>query len=473
MSAEKVKYKPLYVQVKDVILARIEDELYKDGESIPTETQLAEEFGTSISTIRQALTLLVNDGFLVKKQGKGTFVSRQTTKLRFFTWLPETTRGEKILQDVISRFEAQHPSIGVECIPTPYNQARKNLIKLISSGNAPDVVHIQSHWTSYFASKSAFENLETLLDKGNLDSRFYEKDLFGGMYGDALYSIAWGLCPVAMLANRRALQDAGISLSSSPMSLDEFGEVCRRFDRFYEGDDKYAYALNASLDQESDFLTLYIFLLAFDGGFVNEQGEVVFNSPGNVKAFSWLRDFVNSVRIYSSSIHDLRKRFARGDIAFMADGPWIKYQLEEYSGEPFEKNFEVLLIPVRDVDEKPRSWTYNHALSICAQSQYKVQAAKFIDAISNDPDISNRYYSQVGHLPTNREYLNDPRYDSAFFNVYKQQLTYSSCMDAKNTSFSKAMIFCIDAVKKILYEGADVEQELNEKEYYLNMLYSD
>ena len=473
MSAEKVKYKPLYVQVKDVILKRIEDELYKDGDNIPTETQLAEEFGTSISTIRQALTLLVNDGFLIKRQGKGTFVSRQTTKLRFFTWLPETTRGEKILQDVIARFEAKHPSIGIEYIPTPYNQARKNLIKLISSGNAPDVAHIQSHWTSYFASKSAFENLEPLLDKGNLGSRFYEKDLYGGMYRETLYSIAWGLCPVAMLANRRTLQEAGITISSAPLSFEEFGEVCRRFDRFYEGGDKYAYALNASLDQESDFLTLYIFLLAFGGGFVNEQGEVVFNSPGNIEAFHWLRDFVGSVRICTSTIHDLRKRFARGDIAFMADGPWIKYQLEEYSGEPFEENFEVLQIPVRSRDEKSRSWTYNHALSICAQSQYKSQAAKFIDAISNDPDISNFYYSQVGHLPTNRDYLENQCYDSDFFKVYKQQLSYSSCMDAKNTSFSKAMVFCSDAVRKILYEGVDVERELNEKEYYLNMLYSE
>ena len=35
------------------------------------------------------------------------------------------------------------------------------------------------------------------------------------------------------------------------------------------------------------------------------------------------------------------------------------------------------------------------------------------------------------------------------------------------------MVFCSDAVKKILYEGVDIKQELDEKEYYLKMLYAE
>ena len=117
MEAGKVHYKPLYLQVKDVIVKRIENEAYKNGETIPPESSLAEEFGTSITTIRQALTLLVDDGILVKKQGRGTIVSKQNTKLTFFSWLPETPQGAKILQDALALFHDKHPSITVECIP--------------------------------------------------------------------------------------------------------------------------------------------------------------------------------------------------------------------------------------------------------------------------------------------------------------------------------------------------------------------
>ena len=37
-------------------------------------------------------------------------------------------------------------------------------------------------------------------------------------------------------------------------------------------------------------------------------------------------------------------------------------------------------------------------------------------------------------------------------------------------SFVKAVVLCIDAVKMILFEGADIESELSEKLYYLKML---
>jgi hypothetical protein len=37
--------------------------------------------------------------------------------------------------------------------------------------------------------------------------------------------------------------------------------------------------------------------------------------------------------------------------------------------------------------------------------------------------------------------------------------------------FEKALEFCIDAVHKIVFDGADIRRELMEKEYYLNILY--
>jgi len=39
--------------------------------------------------------------------------------------------------------------------------------------------------------------------------------------------------------------------------------------------------------------------------------------------------------------------------------------------------------------------------------------------------------------------------------------------------FEKAMVLCQDAVQKILFEDADIERELDEKQYYLKMLYYD
>ncbi|MBF4695174.1 GntR family transcriptional regulator [Fusibacter ferrireducens] len=65
---------PLYQQLKDVIKNAIIEQSYKQGEKIPTEIELSERYGVSRITVRKAINELSEEGFLVKKQGKGTFV---------------------------------------------------------------------------------------------------------------------------------------------------------------------------------------------------------------------------------------------------------------------------------------------------------------------------------------------------------------------------------------------------------------
>lgn len=65
---------PLYYQLKELLRKNILAGIWKSGEKIPTEKQLSENFGVSIAVVRQAVSLLVEEGFLIKRQGKGTFV---------------------------------------------------------------------------------------------------------------------------------------------------------------------------------------------------------------------------------------------------------------------------------------------------------------------------------------------------------------------------------------------------------------
>lgn len=55
--------------------------------------------------------------------------------------------------------------------------------------------------------------------------------------------------------------------------------------------------------------------------------------------------------------------------------------------------------------------------------------------------------------------------------MFKEQLENAGVINAKNVMFEKAMVLCIDAVKKILFENAIIEKEFDEKQYYLKMLY--
>lgn len=66
---------PLYQQVKEDIKAAIESGKYKPKEKIPAEPELSAEYSVSRITVRRAVEELCNEGYLVKMQGRGTFVS--------------------------------------------------------------------------------------------------------------------------------------------------------------------------------------------------------------------------------------------------------------------------------------------------------------------------------------------------------------------------------------------------------------
>ena len=66
---------PLYFQLKELILSEIKNENYKDGDMIPTENEISDEFQISRTTVRQAVTELVQEGWLYRIKSKGTFVT--------------------------------------------------------------------------------------------------------------------------------------------------------------------------------------------------------------------------------------------------------------------------------------------------------------------------------------------------------------------------------------------------------------
>ena len=65
---------PLYRQLMEVLRTKIDEGAYAAGERIPSEFELAEQYGVSRITVRRAVTELCHAGYLSKQQGKGTFV---------------------------------------------------------------------------------------------------------------------------------------------------------------------------------------------------------------------------------------------------------------------------------------------------------------------------------------------------------------------------------------------------------------
>lgn len=66
---------PKYLTIKKDIQRKIENNVYPLGSKIPSESELREIYKVSRHTVRSAINNLVNEGYVTKQQGSGTFVS--------------------------------------------------------------------------------------------------------------------------------------------------------------------------------------------------------------------------------------------------------------------------------------------------------------------------------------------------------------------------------------------------------------
>jgi GntR family transcriptional regulator len=98
---------PLYVQVEDVLAARISSGALPVGTQLPSEEELIREFEVSRTTIRMTIQNLVRQGLVEIRRGRGTFVAspRMVQELTELTGFVEDMRvlGRTPTARVLSR----------------------------------------------------------------------------------------------------------------------------------------------------------------------------------------------------------------------------------------------------------------------------------------------------------------------------------------------------------------------------------
>ncbi|NLQ61494.1 GntR family transcriptional regulator [Streptococcus mutans] len=104
---------PAYIHIHDQIKKEIDEGLWKIGDRLPSERDLAERFEVSRMTLRQAITLLVEEGILERRVGSGTYIasSRVQEKMRGTTSFTEIVKSQgKTPSTKLISYRRVHPS---------------------------------------------------------------------------------------------------------------------------------------------------------------------------------------------------------------------------------------------------------------------------------------------------------------------------------------------------------------------------
>lgn len=95
---------PIYVQLRERILALIGRGLLKPGSQLPTMRQVAVGLRIDLNTVQRAYAELERDGVLAKLRGVGTFVTEAP---------PVPRNAKKQIQDFAARIAAQAKGQGI------------------------------------------------------------------------------------------------------------------------------------------------------------------------------------------------------------------------------------------------------------------------------------------------------------------------------------------------------------------------
>ncbi|EHJ52043.1 GntR family transcriptional regulator [Streptococcus macacae] len=104
---------PAYIRIHDHIKKEIDKSLWKIGDRLPSERDLADQFKVSRMTLRQAITLLVDEGILERRIGSGTYVasSRVQEKMTGTTSFTQIVSSQgKIPSTKVISYQRVHPN---------------------------------------------------------------------------------------------------------------------------------------------------------------------------------------------------------------------------------------------------------------------------------------------------------------------------------------------------------------------------
>ncbi len=180
----------LHKNVSDYIMQKINAGEWKKGDQIPREIDLCRQFSVSRSTVRAALMNLVNQGYLTRVKGKGTYISKPKM-------LEQTTIFiESFAQELLSRGLTVKTELLEFCLvpATPQLAQRMNIkpeekllkiTRLRYADKAFDtgpVVLTTSYFPASFASFVQEYNLEKtamfqVLKENGLERKVFEKEI--------------------------------------------------------------------------------------------------------------------------------------------------------------------------------------------------------------------------------------------------------------------------------------------------------
>ncbi|MCX2722867.1 ABC transporter substrate-binding protein [Roseibium salinum] len=235
-----------------------------------------------------------------------------------------TGAGIPIQAELIKNWEAENPGYKVQVEFVPWGQCQEKSTTLASAGNPPAVAYMGSRTLKQLAAN----DLIIPVDMTEEEKATYAKPILATITSNGKQ---WGLprafSTKALYWNKDLFKAAGLDPESPPKTWDEMYNAAKAIKEKTDADGFGLAA--ASFDNTMHQFLNYVYTNG--GEVINEEGEIVFNSPNNVEALAFYGKMaeVSQPGPVAYDRAKLRPLFSEGKIGMFISGPWERVRVED------------------------------------------------------------------------------------------------------------------------------------------------
>ncbi|MGT2907730.1 ABC transporter substrate-binding protein [Streptococcus dentiloxodontae] len=303
------------------------------------------------------------------------------------SWDVPSGQGSQIIDDVIKRFEKEHPNVKVVYESGISKEDYSNwLSDKIVEGDQPDVFMVPENDFNLLASTNALASLNSKM-KRDLDTTiFYSSSLKAGEYRNDQYALPFENNPVMMCINSELLKQENIAIPESGWTLEEFYEICKKVTKDTDGD--------GIIDQYGSVGYTWQNAVAANGlSLFNEAGdEVNLNNEKMREILNWVSQLNTLNGNYTVSSTD----FDKGNVAFM---PMTLAEYRTYKPYPYHvskySSFTWTCVQMPSAaDVTATTQTSTSLLAMSAKTNQTELAWEFLELLCADQETQQEVFAK-------------------------------------------------------------------------------
>ena len=394
----------------------------------------------------------------------------ETITLRFVNWASAEDATRATINECIAEFEQMYPNVTIENIPVPFGQISQQAVTMAAGGNPADVIQQEAWMPFELAGMNELEDLSKWAPQEYLDS-VWPTVLEASRYEGTLIAVPWAVTPFGMWYNKDLLAEAGIDAPAS-----NWDELLEHLDILKDAYDNVDTLELFTAAPKYSTIHGWSWMWAM-GAYPLENGKAAINTPEFRATLQWYRDMVNDGYTTGGwKLREFREAFARGELAYAFDGPYLKGIMASVNGDITEDNInDTYAVAPFPFGERAATAMSFHQLAMSSKCENKEMAWKFIEFLTSSDTVIEKYILPMGAvLPLETQVKGE--YADAFADPIGQGFVNHVLPNTRGIPFNPEYSQAADlistlGIQKACFTDEPIEQIAADLEAAINKVY--